>query len=121
MTDKQKGYLGEEIAAEHLRSKGYEILDLNYTIKGGELDIVARDGETLVFVEVKARTGTEYLAAEAVDRRKCERLIKSAEKYVLDKSEIASDMKARFDYIEIYFGTDKNSAPTVNHYKNIIY
>jgi putative endonuclease len=54
------GRRGEALAAEHLRGKGFSILDRNWRCSQGELDIVARDGRDLVFIEVKARTSLGY-------------------------------------------------------------
>ncbi|MGN0690377.1 MAG: YraN family protein, partial [Oscillospiraceae bacterium] len=53
MKNKEIGYAGEKLVAEFLESRGCEILCRNFTIRGGEIDIVAKDGEYLVFVEVK--------------------------------------------------------------------
>ena len=118
MTHKEIGYLGEDIAAEHLKKLGYEILERNFTVRGGEIDIIAMDGETLVFVEVKTRHGTDFPGAEAVDERKCTFLVSAAERYVLEKQELASDMKARFDLVDIVF-KDFGSIE-IRHYKEII-
>jgi putative endonuclease len=64
---KRKGRLGEELAAADLESKGYMILVKNFRCKAGEIDIVAKRGNVMVFVEVKTRTGKDYGSpAEAV-------------------------------------------------------
>ncbi|MGZ6792765.1 MAG: YraN family protein, partial [Mycobacteriales bacterium] len=70
MVDRQAlGRWGEEHAVRHLEAAGYEVLSRNWRCREGELDIVARSGGALVFVEVKARTGTAYgEPAEAVTR-----------------------------------------------------
>jgi putative endonuclease len=54
------GRSGEDRAAKHLASRGYTILERNYTAPQGELDLIALDGDTLVFVEVKTRTSSAY-------------------------------------------------------------
>ena len=54
------GKIGEDLACHELERRGYAILARRYRRRGGELDIVARDGETIVFVEVKAREGREF-------------------------------------------------------------
>ncbi len=120
MTNREKGNLGEDIAAEYLQSLGYEILERNYTVRGGEIDIIAKDSDALVFVEVKTRIGDDYSGAEAVDVRKCAFLVSAAEKFVLDKNESASEMRARFDLVDIYFPED-GEQPKVRHSKNIIF
>ena len=69
------GKWGEDIAVRHLEAAGYEVLARNWRCREGELDIVARTGQALVFVEVKTRSGTGFgEPAEAVDRRKARRL-----------------------------------------------
>jgi putative endonuclease len=71
------GMRAETIAAVWLRAKGYRILDRRYIVKGGELDIVAARGETLAFVEVKARDSL-YDAAFAIDEIKRRRVSRAA-------------------------------------------
>ena len=79
------GAKGERIAREHLKKNFYHILAENYRTKFGELDIVAKEGEVLVFVEVKTRIGREYgLPQEAVDFRKQNKIIRAALKYIED-------------------------------------
>ena len=64
------GKTGEDLACRELERRGYEILDRRYRRRGGELDIVARDGPTLVFAEVKMRESRDFgEAAEAVTRK----------------------------------------------------
>jgi len=75
MNTRQRGELGETIAAAFLAIKGYEIIDRNYRFARREVDLVARDGGNIVAVEVKLRRGRGFgTAAEAVDRRKLARL-----------------------------------------------
>lgn len=74
---------GEEAAAGHLARRGYRLVCRNYRCPLGELDIVAWDGETVVFVEVKARRGVSHgLPQEAVDRRKQARLARVARHFL---------------------------------------
>ena len=68
---KQVGSKGEDLAAEFLKDKGYRIIGRNYKTPIGELDIIAKDGETLVFVEVKTRSSNAFgYPFEAVGSRK---------------------------------------------------
>jgi len=82
--DRQKlGKLGEKIAAEFLKERGYQIIDQNYRTRGGEIDIVAKEGETIVFVEVKTRISAEFgYPEEAIDGRKQHKLAMTAEHYL---------------------------------------
>ena len=114
---KKLGRLGEDIACAYLEKCGYNILDRNYTIRGGEIDIVATDEKHLVFIEVKCRENDRFSKArDAVDAKKILHLVSAAERYVFEKRENAevSEKQPRFDVIEVY--TQKN---TVNHIKNI--
>jgi putative endonuclease len=103
---RRHGRTGEKAAAEALRRKGYKILLRNVLCRHGELDLVCRDGETLVFVEVKARTrGAWQRPAAAVDRRKRRRLWQCARDYLreLKNPEVAW----RFDVVEVWLEADR--------------
>ncbi len=124
-TDKKEtGRIGEDVAADFLRGKGYEILERNVHAGHGELDLVAKFGDALVFVEVKTRHAVQGrnnpfgTPADAVDRRKQEMLVKTAEEYRKRHTEYA-ELFPRIDVIEIYL--DKNDSPTaVEHYENAV-
>ncbi|MUM16715.1 YraN family protein [Mycobacterium sp. CBMA271] len=74
-TRAQIGTRGEDLAADHLRTDGFAILDRNWRCRYGEIDIIAADGEVLIFVEVKTRTGQRFgTPAEAVTHAKLRRL-----------------------------------------------
>ena len=80
MEKRQVGALGEKIALSLLRSKGYKILKKNFHTRFGEIDIVAQDKETLVFVEVKTRHGRAFgLPEESVGKRKIRHLEKAGQ------------------------------------------
>ena len=94
------GRSGEDRAAKYLAAEGYTILERNVTAPQGELDLIALDGGTLVFVEVKTRTSEAYGAPElAVDRRKQERMVKAALGYLKRKK--LHQMPCRFDVVAI--------------------
>jgi putative endonuclease len=94
------GKYGEEVACRALRARGYAIVARRYRTRCGEIDIVARDGVTLVFVEVKARVGDACgSAGEAVTARKRHRVIRMAADY-LAKRHLA-DIAVRFDVVTI--------------------
>jgi putative endonuclease len=99
------GRLGETFAAEYLVRQGYEILEKNYRRQFGEVDIVARDRGTLVFVEVKTRHSNIYgTPFEAVDKRKQRQLSKTAQGYLLSCQ--LHDTAARFDVIGVTLDTN---------------
>lgn len=95
----------EEQAALFLRQAGYEILDRNWACPMGELDIVARKGETVAFVEVRARAGAAYgLPSETVTPAKRAKIIKAAMAYMKARSPKAETF--RFDFIGIRPGAE---------------
>ena len=92
------GKAAEEKAAVYLRSRGYKILERGWSAPMGEIDIIALDGEALVFVEVRARSGTGFgTPAETVGRAKRARIIKTALAYV--KAKRLRPETLRFDFI----------------------
>lgn len=107
---KTLGSTGEDIAANYLKKKGYKILHRNYKTPLGEADIIVKDKDTIVFVEVKARSSDAFgQPFEAVDYRKQEKLKKIA-LYYLKHNKIESPV--RFDVVSI-ISRDKNAE--VNH------
>ncbi|MCX7981641.1 MAG: YraN family protein [Syntrophales bacterium] len=101
----RKGFQGEETAAKFLREKGLKVLERNYRCPLGELDIIAREGQTIVFIEVKSRCSDRFgLPIEGVDERKCRRLSRLALYYLKEKG--WEGCKARFDVIGIMMGNE---------------
>jgi putative endonuclease len=99
------GKSGEDLACRELRRRGYEILARRYRTRVGELDIVARDGPTIVFVEVKTRTTPAYGApGEAVGPRKQHKIWLMASDYLLRRSWY--DRPCRFDVVAISIDRD---------------
>ncbi|WP_167956984.1 YraN family protein [Anaerosporobacter faecicola] len=91
----------EQAAAAFLQEKGYQILTMNYFSRNGEIDIIARDADYLVFVEVKYRKDEKLgLALEAVSERKRKALLKTA-RYYLYQNGYGEDVKCRFDVVAI--------------------
>jgi putative endonuclease len=101
-----KGKFGEEEAVRWLERQGYQILERNVVNHGGELDLVARDGETLCFVEIKARASDAYgPAIAAVDARKQRRISRAAALYIAVKGLHRSP--CRFDVLGLdWTGSD---------------
>ncbi len=118
MNTKNIGNYGEGAAAAYLEYKGYSIVKRNFRIRGGEIDIIAKDEDgRLIFVEVKTRSRTDYgAAAEYVNTSKRERLIKTALAFTG-----RADIDMRFDIIEVYYSATLagNAKITrINHIKN---
>lgn len=100
MNRRETGTQYEERAAEYLIAQNYQILERNYRIRSGEIDIIARDGTVLVFIEVKYRKNDESgNPLEAVDIRKQRKIIKVARYYLYQKK--YGDVPCRFDVIGI--------------------
>jgi putative endonuclease len=93
------GVQAENRAAEYLGALGYDVLERNFRAKCGELDLIARDGDTVVFVEVRARNHAGYgTAAETVGWSKRRKLVKTAQLYALLRK---LDCPMRFDVIGV--------------------
>ena len=94
------GRLGEKLALEKIRKMGYKCLVRNYRCALGEVDLVATDGDTLVFVEIKTRRGrTLEYAKEAVSTRKKRQLSRVALHYMKDHN--CADVISRFDVLAV--------------------
>ena len=108
------GAWGEALAAEYLRKKRYQIVAAGYRSRFGEIDLIVKNREYLVFVEVKLRKNSAVAgAAEYVDRRKQDKIRITASMYL---SENPSKLQPRFDVVEIYApqGT-LTKEPVINH------
>lgn len=94
------GKKGEKQAARYLKKKGYKVVTANYRCKYGEIDLIARDADILIFVEVKTRTSSDFgVPAAAVDYRKQQQISKVAHHYLITHHN--DDVDARFDVISI--------------------
>lgn len=99
--NQEKGLLGEKLAAQYLQAHGYEILASRYRTRNGEADLVARIQDTLVFVEVKARTNTKHgTPAEAVTAKKQKNATMAAMAYLQQNG--CMDALCRFDVVEVF-------------------
>ena len=116
MTTKEIGDFGEDVACRYLEKKNIQIIKRNYHCRAGEIDIIAKDGDCLVFCEVKTRSRRDYgNAGEFVDFRKQEKIIKTALFYTM-----RDDLEMRFDVIEVYYrlSGDMPEVSEVNHIEN---
>ncbi len=96
---KSIGDLGEQIACEYLEKIGFEILFRNYRSRFGEIDIIAKDGEFLAFIEVKKRKTKNFgSGAEYVSLKKQEKIIKTALMFL---TEYTYELQPRFDVLEV--------------------
>ena len=110
------GSWGEERAARYLRLRAYRILEKNYRCRLGEIDLIARRGGYLVFVEVKLRRSDRFgTAREFVNRAKQERILATAQLWL---QEHETELQPRFDVIEIYAADGPEGKVTINHIEN---
>lgn len=117
-TSVSSGKDAEEHAAQELQKQGYQILERNFRVKGGEIDIIARFRAELVFVEVKARFSHTYgFPEEAVTNTK-ERRIAAAMREYIRRKRISDTTYVRFDVIAIEYSSADGSY-TLRHLKNI--
>lgn len=116
--EKQRiGNLGESAACEHLTKRGLEILVRNYRTPHGEIDIIARDGDTIRFCEVKTRTSDLFgNPEEAVTESKMQHLIDSAEHYL--QSNNLDDINWQIDVIAVEID-DRNNVFRISRYENV--
>jgi putative endonuclease len=113
---KTLGERGEDAAARYLQRQAYRLLARGLDSRLGELDIVAVDGRTIVFVEVKTRrSGQAGHPAEAIDPRKERRMTQAGLAYL--KAQRLLDYPARFDVVAITWPSDDRE-PSIEHYKN---
>jgi putative endonuclease len=107
------GKAGEDLACRELERLGYAVLDRRVRFRSGEIDIIARDGQTLVFVEVKAReTGAFGGGGEAVTMYKRRRIVQLAMEYVARRR--LGDCRVRFDVVSVRLDAEP---PSIEVYK----
>lgn len=114
--ERKIGDLGEKLARRHLKRKGYKILEKNFVAEGCEIDIIAKLGDTIAFVEVKARSfknGDSLSPASAVIPEKQRKIIKAAKCYAAFR---ARGNVLRLDVIEVII--EGRRQKEINHIKN---
>ncbi len=105
MDKKSLGNKGEAFAAEYYKKLGFTVTKRNYSCRGGEIDIIAENGEYIIFVEVKTRSENSlYAPSEAVDFKKQKRLTVAAMKYLTENE---SEKQPQFDVFEAYTVNDR--------------
>ncbi len=110
----EQGRTGEDLAARFLQEKGLKIIGRNYRFERGEIDIIAEEGDELVFVEVKARrTDTYGTPEEAVTEKKQKQIYDVADGYLYEHD--IHDRPCRFDVVAIEF---RNGRAEIRHLRN---
>lgn len=107
------GIFGETLAYNYLLENGYDILERNFRVKVGEIDIIAQKNDIIIFVEVKARSNNNYgFPYESVDFRKQKKIIRTAQNYINLKK--LNNYQYRFDIIEVFLKLNNK----INHIQN---
>ncbi len=108
------GSLGEDAAASHIEENGFQILEKNYRVKNAEIDIIAKDSDTIAFIEVKTRKNVRKgFPAESVNYPKQKKIISAALYYIRENN--INNTRLRFDVIEVF---DKSGSYELNLIKN---
>lgn len=116
MRRKDIGAFGEKLAGEYLKKRGYRILETNYRSPDGEVDIIAKEGEYLVFVEVRTKRGRSFgTPQESITQAKAERLIKVA--YYYQQTNQNLPQLWRIDVVSVDLG---GRSPQIELIKNAI-
>ncbi len=113
------GRMGEDLAAAYLQKKGYRLLERNYRCRLGEIDIIAVDGDILVFIEVRCRSSVQFgFPQESVRRFKQARVRKIAQYYLQGAgARLAKAGRMRFDVLALLFNRD-NELYRIEHIQN---
>lgn len=121
LSRKELGDIGEKIAQKYLKDKGYEIIELNYRKKQGEIDLVGKTPDkSLVFFEIKTRTllsGKYGLPEESVNYFKQKKLRKTAEFFLYEKNYNPLETNWRFDILTVILNTNEKKA-FIRHINN---
>ena len=111
---KDLGKRGEEVAFQFLKKKGYRVIEKNYACKVGEMDIIAKEKDTLAFIEVKTRTSLAFGPPQlAVTPFKQRQLSKVALNFLTEKK--LEDVKARFDVVAILLPPEKEEIELIRN------
>ena len=117
MNPRDRGKWGEQVAVKYLCNKDYSIVATGFRSRFGEIDIIAKSKEYLVFTEVKTRKNANFaFAREYVSKTKQRKIIATANYWLLKRP---SKLQPRFDVIEIYAkDNDYTQPPQINHIEN---
>ena len=96
------GKKAESIAKKHLLKQGLKLIEQNFATKSGEIDLVMRDGLTIIFIEVRYRQNTQFgLPEETVTKAKQRKIVKAAQQYLIQKK-LYDEYECRFDIVAIH-------------------
>ena len=111
------GISGEKMAAEYLKKKGYQIIERNFRVREGEIDIISRRKNELIFIEVKTRTSLTYgFPEEAVGEKKQQKILAVINRYLENKG--LNPTKWHLEIITLFFDRKKRQF-SLRHLKNL--
>lgn len=112
----ETGKKGEALAVKYLAGQGYEILETNFRWQKAEIDLIARQNKTIIFIEVKTRS-TDYFGppSESVTKKKMKLMAETADYYVISRQ---LDCEVRYDIISIILN---KTTQTIHHIKDAFY
>lgn len=115
----QKGKTGEQQARDFLEDKGYQMIEINHRNQRGEIDLIMRDNDWLVFVEVKLKTSSVWgEPEEMIDKRKLFRVKNAAEAFLVLRPDVSIDLK-KFRIDAVCITCQNNNTIKINHYRGI--
>ena len=119
MKPKTLGFKGETLAAQYLQSKGYEILENNFTRRGGEIDLVAKKSGLFIFVEVKTRTGEQFgTGEESLNHTKKLHLKRAIARWLAEKNK-TEDADYRVDMVSVMLNARTHALGNIEHLEDI--
>ena len=114
------GKAGEDIAFKKIKKLGYRCIERNYRCPLGEIDLIAKHGDCLVFIEIKTRKGRDTgYAKEAVNYRKMKQISKAALNYMKEKN--CYDTRARFDVVAVSINQGKPDIEVIQNAFELVY
>jgi putative endonuclease len=114
----QTGRQGEKLAEKYLRKKGYKILARNFRLRFGEIDLVAADGKTIVFVEVKTKTGEQFGEPwEMINQHKLEQIKKMGRVYLIKQG--MNEAACRIDVLGVWLRSD-GGLEKIKHWQAVV-
>ena len=115
----QVGQKGEQAARSYLEQEGYSIIETNYRCKLGEIDIIARDGEMVVIVEVRTKTGLAFgRPEESINQEKARKLHRLALQYI--QANYHREIPSRIDLVAVMIEKSSGLVKDIKHIKNIL-
>lgn len=119
MTSKEFGNRGEYLARLFLEQKGYEFIRAGYKAGGGEIDLVMRENDEIVFVEVKTRTHRSAMAygrgSARIDREKKQHILRASRSFLREEKRLCKNLTPRYDAIELYLENPDSDRVRVLH------